>query len=36
LPLYAALAASLFAIFYLGLYPNHFLTLASLSGKPLP
>jgi NADH-quinone oxidoreductase subunit N len=36
LPLYAALAASLFAVFYLGLYPVHFLTLASLSAKPLP
>jgi NADH-quinone oxidoreductase subunit N len=36
LPLYAALAATLFAVFYLGLYPNHFLTLATLSAKPLP
>jgi NADH-quinone oxidoreductase subunit N len=36
LPLYAALAASVFAIFYLGLYPNHFLLLAFLSSKPLP
>ena len=36
LPLYAALAASLFAVFYLGLYPNHFLTLAISSAKPLP
>lgn len=36
LPLYAALAASLFAVFYLGLYPNHFLMLAISSAKPLP
>ena len=35
-PLYAALAASVFAIFYLGLYPNHFLLLANLSSKVLP
>jgi NADH-quinone oxidoreductase subunit N len=36
LPLYSAIAASLFAIFYLGLYPNHFLLLSTLSSKPLP
>jgi NADH-quinone oxidoreductase subunit N len=36
LPLYSAIAASLFAIFYLGLYPNHFLLLAHLSSKVLP
>ncbi len=34
--LYLALAASAFAIFYLGLYPNHFLLLANLSSRPLP
>lgn len=34
--LYLALAASVFAIFYLGLYPNHFLLLANLSARPLP
>jgi NADH-quinone oxidoreductase subunit N len=35
-PLTLALAASAFAIFYLGLFPNHFLLLANLSSQVLP
>ena len=35
-PLTFALAASAFAIFYFGLFPNHFLLLANLSARPLP
>jgi NADH-quinone oxidoreductase subunit N len=35
-PLLAALSASVIGIFYLGLYPNHFLVLANMSAAPLP
>jgi NADH-quinone oxidoreductase subunit N len=35
-PLRAELAVSLAGIFYLGLYPNSILTLASLAANPLP
>jgi len=35
-PLRAALAVSLVGIFYLGLYPNCVLALASLAASPLP
>jgi NADH-quinone oxidoreductase subunit N len=35
-PLRVALALSLVGIFYLGLYPNSILTLASLAANPLP
>jgi NADH-quinone oxidoreductase subunit N len=35
-PLATALAASVIGIFYLGLYPNHLVSLASLAAIPLP
>jgi NADH-quinone oxidoreductase subunit N len=35
-PLGAALAVSVAGIFYLGLYPNHFLVLARFASNPLP